>query len=58
MTVIKFIFGILGIVVLLCVLNFIFVITMIDGFKNMPCCEGKPEQTNVEYTYESSRKNF
>lgn len=50
MTVIKFIFGILGIIVLLCVLNFIFVITMIDGFKNMPCCEGKPEQTNVEYT--------
>lgn len=58
MKVIKFLFGVFGIIVLLVVLQFVFVITMIDGFKNMPCCEGKPEPRNVEYKIESSSKNW
>lgn len=57
MTFIKFVAGIIGIVVMLAILNFIFVLFMIDNFKNMPCCEGHPNQ-KMEYKIESSSKNW
>lgn len=35
-------------IVILTILRFIFIVGMIEAFKNMECCEGKPE-TNVNY---------